>query len=337
MPSDLKKFVLHFLKEKGLDPEHIDMASLPGDGSIRLFWRIFLPQTGDRFIAMANPPLNDFLRRENLAYLKIGKHLHNKKIPVPDIYQYDLENGWFIMENLGQTNLQDLILSKTNPIPDYEKILETLCRLQIEGAKGFDPSWCCQTQKYDRSIMLQNESHYFKDSFLCNYLGLKKNQPKLEPAFEYLADISSKADADFFLHRDFQSRNIMISATGDIGIIDWQGGRLGPLGYDLASLIIDPYTELSSKQKNDLVQTYILMIREHNAGWAESLEKYFTYLAIQRNLQILGAFAFLTKEKNKKYFETYIPPAQKNLRKLVKQINDPRLTPIKDVLDNLDT
>ncbi len=183
--------------------------------------------------------------------------------------------------------------------------------------------------------MRRYESNYFKDAFLCNYLGLKKEWPELEKPFEYLANISTKADAGFFLHRDFQSRNIMISEKKGIGFVDWQGGRLGPLGYDLASLIIDPYTSLSSQQRNDLFQEYTLMIREHNPAWVDPFKKYFVYLAIQRNLQILGAFSFLTKERNKLHFETYIPPAKRTLQELLHQANDPRLSPLSEIVKYL--
>ena len=332
MSSDLKKFVLDFLKNTGLTSKPVEFKGFSGDGSDRSFWRISLSQSGQYFIAMANPPVNRSIRQENLACLMIANHLRSKRIPVPEIYQYDLENGWFIMEDLGQTSLQDLVSSKKNPLPDYENVLEHLFRLQIEGAKGFDPSWCCQTARYDRTVMRQNESNYFRDAFLFGYLGLKKEWPELEGPFDHLADISSSADADFFIHRVFQSRNIIISAKGDIGIVDWQGGRFGPLGYDLASLINDPYTGLSHKQKNELLQSYIRIIKQYNAGWVESFKKTFIYLAIQRNLQILGAFSFLTIKKKKERFEDYILPAQKTLQELLEQANDPRLSPIADVL-----
>lgn len=335
MAPDLKNFILAFLKETGLGSEPIELQAFSGDGSPRTFQRISLSQSARSFIAMANPPVNRFLNRENLAYLMIGKHLYKRGIPVPEIYSYDLERGWFIMEDLGRTDLQELVSSKKDPLPDYEKVLEHLFLLQIEGAKDFDPSWCCQTPTYDRTVMRQYESNYFRDAFLRNYLGLDKDWSELEAPFDYLAEVSSGSDNGFFLHRDFQSRNIMISANGSIGFVDWQGGRLGPLGYDLASLIIDPYTGLSSQQKIDLLQAYTLMIGEYNAAWVESFKRSFPYLAIQRNLQILGAFAFLTRERNKPHFEVYIHPAKKNLQELLHEIRDPRLSPLMDVLEDI--
>jgi len=149
-----------------------------------------------------------------------------------------------------------------------------------------------------------------------------------------LAETASGAEIDFFLHRDFQSRNIMVSA-GKIGILDWQGGRLGPLGYDLASLLIDPYTELSPHDRNEVYRSYLLLIKEHEPGWIEPFKRYFPYLAIQRNLQILGAFSFLTKIRGKRYFEAYIPAALTTLYELLVQVKDPKLSPLEDIVKDI--
>ena len=182
--------------------------------------------------------------------------------------------------------------------------------------------------------MRRYESDYFKKAFLHHYLGFEKEWPELETSFDHLAETASRADNSFFLHRDFQSRNIMISDAA-IGIIDWQGGRRGPLCYDLASLLIDPYTELSHQQRNDIFQIYLLLIREHNPERIEPFKRDFPYLAIQRNLQILGAFSFLTRSRGKTYFEAYIPGAVRTLRGLLKDLNDPGLSPLRDLADSL--
>ncbi len=334
MDRAMKKFILNFLRAKGENPEDWVFNSLKGDGSKRTFWRIAGSGKGREYIAMANPPIDHACRRENRAYLMIGRHLRRKGAPVPEIYHYDLECGSFILEDMGRASLQDSALSSGDPMPIYEKVLENLFRLQIEGVKGFDPSWCCQTEVYDRSVMRTYESDYFRDAFLYGYLGLKKDWPELEPAFDYLAERASGADNRFFLHRDFQSRNIMISG-GDIGIIDWQGGRLGPLGYDLASLLIDPYTALSSWQREELYELYLLLVKNRDARWAAPFEKCYPYLAIQRNLQILGAFSFLTKVMKKDYFEAYIPASLRSLCDLLLQVNDQRLSSLKDLVDDL--
>ena len=334
MIPELKKFILSFLKDRSIGPEGVRLEQLRGDGSKRVFWRITSSASGACFIAMANPPNDDASRHENFAYLMIGKHLHQKGVPVPGIYTHDLKHGWFIMEDMGSASLQDVVSSNKDPLPIYIKLLKHLFKLQISGAHNFDPAWCNQTGHYDRHVMIKYEANYFRDAFLHLYLGLKNEWPELELPFNHLAETASGADSDFLLHRDFQSRNIMIS-DGKIGIIDWQGARLGPLGYDLASLLIDPYIDLPHQDKNAIFEQYLLLIKEHNSAWIESFKRYYPYLAIQRNLQILGAFSYLTKTMEKPYFETYIPPALRTLYDLLQEVNDPELSPLRDLLKDL--
>lgn len=331
MNPDLKNAIVEFLKQRDQATEDLSFQRLPGDGSRRIFWRITSQRSDIPFIAMANPPADDAARRENLAYLMIGRHLRSKGAPLPEIHRHDLKKGWFIMEDMGHMNLQDLVSSGEDPLPAYEKVLHHLFRLQTKGANDFDPKWCCQTERYDRTVMLTYEAHYFKDAFLCRYLGLKEEWPELEAAFSHLAEKASRAGCGFFLHRDFQSRNIMLS-KGNVGIIDWQGGRLGPLGYDLASLIIDPYTGLTRGQKIEVYRRYLALIKEHNPAWVESFERYYPYLAIQRNLQILGAFSYLTMVMNKTYFEAYIPEALRTLDGLLYLVCDQEISRLRDLV-----
>ena len=334
MPPKLKKFIFSFLKDRGIDPEDITLEQLRGDGSQRVFWRITASVSGPRFIAMANSPNDDISRRENFAYLMIGKHLRQKGVPVPSIYTHDLNQGWFVMEDMGSTSLQDVVSSKKGHLPVYKKLVDHLLRFQIAGANNFDPAWCNQTERYDRQVMIKYEATYFRDAFLHLYLGLKRHWPELEASFNHLAETASRADSNFLLHRDFQSRNIMIS-DGKIGILDWQGARLGPLGYDLASLLIDPYTDLPRPDRNTIFEHYLALIKEHNAAWTESIKKYYPYLAMQRNLQILGAFSYLTRIVKKPYFETYIPAALRRLMGLLHDVNDPELSPLSNLLKDL--
>ncbi len=334
MNPDLKTAILRSLKERGYSPDQAEFQRLAGDGSRRIFWRIATQEPGTSLIAMSNPPDDPAVRRENHAYLYIGMHLRRRGIPVPEIYGYDLTSGWFIMQDLGHMNLQDAATSGDDPLPMYEKVLEHLFRLQIEGAAGFDLSWCCQTGRYDRTVMLRYEADYFKDAFLGRYLGLTADGPDLDPGFRHLAETASRADSGFFLHRDFQSRNIMVS-KGNIGFVDWQGGRLGPLGYDLASLIIDPYTRLSRVQQRTIYERYLDLIKSHDPTWARAFERYYPYLAIQRNLQMLGAFSYLTRVMNKFYFEAYIPAALHSLDGLLHRVRDREISPLRDLVTDL--
>ena len=322
-------------KKKLSGDKKLSFDPLPGDGSHRVFWRVSAQVSGKSFIAMANPPKTAARERENNAYVMIAHHLQQKGLPLPVIHQYDLAEGWFIMEDLGSVNLQDVVLSGKDPVPLYQRVLEHLFDLQLRGQKGFDPGWCAQTGRYDRTVMQKYEAHYFRDAFLKGFLGRVGPWPGLETAFDHLAEMASRADSQFFMHRDFQSRNIMVDGES-IGIIDWQGGRLGPLAYDLASLLIDPYVPLSDLQKQQIYDAYAARVKDHNPEWAGPFERDYPYLAIQRNLQILGAFSFLSKVMKKTRFEAYIPHALKTLESLIDKTGDQRLKPLGQLVSEPD-
>lgn len=334
MQPYLKRAVLDFLQERGCPEDPVHSQRLAGDGSRRVFWRIRWKGSADSFIVMSNPPVDFAAGRENSAYLWIGQHLYSKGIPVPEIHSWDLETGWFLMEDMGCQHLQDAAVSGQDPMPLYQEVLKHLLRLQIDGASNFDPAWCCQTGRYDRRVMLRYEADYFVDAFLGRYLGIGTEGRDLSRAFGHLAEVASKADANFFLHRDFQSRNIMLRG-GRVGFVDWQGGRLGPLAYDLASLIIDPYVHLSKDLKSAIRERYLDLLRRRNPAWADAVERYYPYLAIQRSLQILGAFAYLTRVMHKTYFEVYMPEALQTLDVLLHQVPDSEISGLRDLVVRL--
>jgi len=322
------------MKEACPEAEAFSIDPLAGDGSHRVFWRVSATKSGRSFIAMANPPETADRIRENNAYVKIALHLRQKGVPLPNLHYHDLAGGWFIMEDLGSLSLQDVVLSGEDPVPVYKKVLEHLFRLQTLGCEGFDTAWCAQTERYDRTVMETYEAHYFRDAFLKGYVGYEGPIVQLEAAFGHLAEKASRADGQFFMHRDFQSRNIMVNGER-IGIIDWQGGRLGPLGYDLSSILLDPYVRLSRSQKQQLYDAYRNLVEERNPAWVGPFERDYPYLAIQRNLQILGAFSFLSKVMKKTYFEAYIPHALKTLEELILSSEDPGLEPLGELVSTI--
>lgn len=333
---ELKRFASGFAAEKGLPLEKAEWMSIPGDGSLRRFWRIVFHQPDVSYIVMENAPSDGYAGRENLAYLRIGRHLFKKGLPVPEIHRHNLDRGWFIMTDLGGTSLQSWASRHDDRVPLYKRVIEILFRIQTEGVEGFDPDWTCQTKKYDWEVMRRHESDYFRDAFLVRYLGMKRDWTELNASFDYLADEAAKAGGRYFLYRDFQSRNILIDQD-DIGIVDWQGGRLGPLGYDLASLLIDPYVGLTAEEKTPIFRYYLRLLKTESPEEAKIFERSYPYLAIQRNLQILGAFSFLSRVRGKTYFEEYIPPALRSLSQLIDDLGDGKLASLRVLIESLDS
>jgi aminoglycoside/choline kinase family phosphotransferase len=333
-PTAKEYFIESFLKESGLPENDYTLSMLAGDGSARLFQRLKHRDIGKSYILMQNPPKNDSLKKENLAYLKIGNHMLAKNLPVPRIFKHDLNRGFFVLEDMGDWTLQDESLKSDNRIKIYENVIETLLRLQIEGKENFDTTWCCQTPFYDSSLMREKEAWYFRDSFLRDYIQIETDLAILDKSFEHIISMAEKAERNYLLHRDFQSRNIMYRRNG-IAILDWQGARLGPLAYDFASLLFDPYVALSTHERIHLTGIYISLLKDTGYDAVESFKRYFPYIALMRNLQVLGAYSFLSLRQGKTYFEKYIPVALKSLEYLLDETSEPALSPMINIVREL--
>lgn len=335
-PPDLLETVTRFLTREGSEGEVPRLTALKGDGSARSFFRLNRGTPPSRsFVVMWNPPADNASVRENLACERIGKHLKRRGVPVPEIYHVDHRRGCVVMEDLGDTSLQDHLEHVEDPSPVFERVLEVLLRLQADGARGFDPRWCCQTPRYDRAVMILLEACYFREAFLRGCAGVTGDLDRLDRCFFHCAEMASRGPGRFFLHRDFQSRNIMVSGGG-IRLVDWQGGRLGPPGYDIASLAIDPYTDLPDTRRDFLVEAYLSMLRDRAPSMADDFRRTYPYLAVQRNMQILGAFAYLSRVRGKRNFERYIRPALDRLRRLLGRMPDPGLLPLVETVREID-
>jgi len=329
---NLKEFINSYIDDTYIENKEFSWEIVPGDGSKRTFYR--LSNNQDSFIIMANPPIERNAEKENISYLKIGEHLFSKGISVACIYRYDLDHGWFIMEDLGKISLQKIIQNSKNRIGMYKRVIELLMQVQLKGKEDFNPEWCYQTKRYDRFIMEKFESDYFLTYFLKGLHGLKQDLDELKLSFKHLSYNASLADNNFYLHRDFQSRNLLIKGN-KIGVIDWQGGRLGPLQYDLASLLIDPYVGLKKEETTFLYDYYITLLEKCFPDISVSFSRYYPYIAIQRNLQILGAFSYLSKIQGKNRFLVYISPSLQSLERLLKEIDDPKLNSLRKIVERL--
>lgn len=282
---------------------------LAGDASDRRFFRLLGSPT---VILLHHPKPPGLGVNENDSYFHLGRHLRAQGAPVPEIYDYCREEGWLLLEDLGDISLEAAI--KREGREDqvrfrYRQALEILVTMQIRGQEGFEPTWCFDTPVVHRPFLWERELGYFVRAFLQGYLGLKVEIDDLAPDFERLLTGALPPAPNFFLHRDFQSRNLMIK-NGRLRVIDFQGGRLGPLGYDVAALLIDPYVNLSPAWQEELLAHYLDLLEERLPGVdREAFTGQYRHLVLCRNLQILGAFGYLTRVKQKVNFARYIPAA----------------------------
>jgi aminoglycoside/choline kinase family phosphotransferase len=325
--SNHTAYILNFLQKEGFaeNAAKVRLTPLSGDGSSRMFFKIKTESTSYCGVFPAKEDTQKGLA-EARAAVNIGRHLKKRGIPVPEIHAFDQGSGFILFENLGDTLLHDLLQKKKKSSDEmprqeitefYKEIIEILLFMQISGSVHFDRKWCWDTQRYNKKLMLEKESGYFLQAFCRDLLGIKSFPNKLNDEFKLLAGRAARQPAVYFLHRDFQSRNLMIS-DGKVRIIDFQGARLGPLGYDLASLLIDPYAGLPEQLQHELLEHYL----EHLCKYGlddRAFAKGYPNLALQRNLQILGAYAFLGFQKNKKFFRQFILPATFSLQQRLAQ------------------
>ena len=308
---------------------------LGGDGSDRR-WSRWVTPAGS--LILADHGLRGFESkpREVDAFIDIGRHLFDKGIPVPEMYWADRFSGLVFLEDLGDEHLQSRVRAKgKGGVPElYRQVIETLVQFGVAGREGFDPDWTCQSRAYDRHLILEKECRYFVDAFLGGYLGKPAEFQELEPEFQILADGVLEYGVPGLIHRDMQSRNIMVR-NGRCVFIDFQGARPGPLQYDLASLLIDPYTGLEASLQDQLLKEFIDCLSAHISFDSRRFRRGYEFCALTRNLQILGAYGYLTRVKGKAAFESYIPSALATLQERLSRFRGMNLDALIRLVSNL--
>jgi len=304
---------------------------LAGDGSDRKWYRFY---STEKSLIMADHGIkcSDEIS-ETDSFILIGRHLYSQGIPVPEIYRHDTFSGLVFMEDLGDTNLQTDITDKDKAgiLLSYKRIIDSIIKMNISAGIGFKTAWTHQSPFYDINLILEKECRYFVVSFLNKYLNMEVAYEDFASEFEFIANKALQYPIIGFMHRDMQSRNIMVK-NKTFYFIDFQGGRIGPIQYDLASLLIDPYVNLSNNIQNDLLDYAIQKL----ANFINFDENQFRisqrYCSIARNLQILGAFGHLVMVKSKKWFEQYIPTAVKTLQQNLDAAKENDFTMLKSVI-----
>ena len=291
-------------------------TKLKGDGSDRRWYRV--TAGSDSLVAVAHGIRPSSAVGEADAFVHINRHLNRRGLPVPRLYAADPFSGLAFMEDLGNRHLQDAVLelaSRREQARLYCRVIDRLVDMSQKGARGFDPAWAYQTAAYDRQVILEHECGYFVRAFLHLKMELLDIAfATLEDEFKDLADKALENGINGFMHRDCQSRNIMLRG-GEPVFIDCQGGRSGPFQYDLASLLIDPYVDLAPDLQAELRDYAMGRICTRTGPDERTFLRVYRHCRITRNLQILGAFSFLSIEKGKTNFADYIPPAVAGLKR----------------------
>jgi aminoglycoside/choline kinase family phosphotransferase len=267
------------------------------------------------------------VREENAAFLAFSKHFRRHGLPVPEIYAEDLDHGSYLEEDLGDTTLFEF-LSKNRTgatvapqvVEAYRNVVAVLPRFQVEAGRDLDYSVCYPIASFDRQS-ISWDLNYFKYYFL-RLAGIPFNEHALEDDFNRLTDFLLSAPRDYFLYRDFQSRNIMLR-DGQPYFLDYQGGRKGALQYDIASLLYDAKADLPPELRQQLIYDYLRALERFIPVDREAFLRYYYAYVYVRIMQALGAYGFRGFYERKVHFLQSVPYALKNLRWLLHQIELP--------------
>lgn len=292
-----------------------EVTELPSSGSNRRYFRLHGPQT---LIGVSGTSIE-----ENRAFIYMADHFRQKGLPVPEVYAQSDDQSFYLQEDLGDTLLFDAIEKgrKSSVFDESEKTLlrQTITKLpeiQFVGSDGFDFSYCYPQEEFNQRSILW-DLNYFKYCFL-KATGMEFQENRLEDDFLKMSDVLLRNQSATFMYRDFQSRNVMIR-DGRPWFIDFQGGRKGPVYYDVASFLWQAKAKYPEDLRQELLLDYIEALRKY----MPVDEKYFLsqlrHFVLFRTLQVLGAYGFRGYFEKKPHFIQSVPFAIENLRQLLKQ------------------
>ena len=287
---------------------------LPQTASYREYYRISYDDK--TVIGVFNEDL-----KENEAFINFSNSFKKLYLNVPEVLQTDLDNHVYLLNDLGDTTLYSLIHARKhnyNSSPElveyYKRALEQLLKFQITADKKIDYNYCYPRSKFDRQSILW-DLNYFKYDFLkLGRIGF--DEQLLENDFQKFSEFVASVNTDYFLYRDFQSRNIMIK-NDEIYFIDYQGGRKGALQYDVASLLYDAKAEIPNSLREELLNHYIDKLEsDYNLRRTDFMKSYYAFVLI-RIMQAMGAYGFRGLFEKKVHLIKSILPARRNLQYLL--------------------
>ena len=294
-----------------------NMEPLPKTGSNRLYVRL-TSSDDSTVIGVVNSNI-----AENRSFIYLSRHFGSKGFPVPQILAVGKEENCYLQTDLGHTTLYGVLKEsrQAGGFGDAEfalidRTLRLLAHLQTEGARGLDFQQCLSPNTFDvMSAMF--DLNYFKYCFL-KATGMEFQEDRLEDDFQKMADVLLRNSSATFMYRDFQSRNVMVK-NGEPWFIDFQGGRKGPIYYDVASFLWQAKAKYPAELRQELIADYLQALR----GYMDIDEKHFfrqlRHFVLFRTLQVLGAYGFRGYFEKKPHFIQSVPFAIDNLRQLLKE------------------
>ena len=294
----------------------VEILPIAASGSARKYYRVVT----DKRTLIGTYSEN---REENEAFLTFSKHFHDLGLNVPEVLAVNGDKTCYLQSDFGDDNLfahvQKSLMAGSfgdNVIELYKKALSHLVKLQVLGHQGLDYTKAYPTERFDRQAII-DDLNYFKYYFVKPHEEIDFNETRLGKDFEAFSDFVSQAPCDFFMYRDFQSRNIMVK-DGELYFIDFQGGRKGPLNYDVVSLLYQVKARIPQAVRDELVKYYKTELSQYMSPEAVKFDTYQPYFVYLRLMQVLGAYGFRGLIQKKSHFIESIPYALKEIEALSK-------------------
>lgn len=322
----LRQTRMHFPR---FDEDKIDITPIEKGGSDRKFYRVRC--SSDQSIILVKYNLE---REENRHYVQIAQFLAEHDISAPKIYFHDPAEGLIWIEDLGPRDLfgyreeswmvrRAFYESALDEVAKLHRLPEEVC-LSIKSSLPAE---------FNAALYLW-EQNYFFENCLGRYFKIDNVRLAALAALPALNEIAERLDRlpRNLVHRDFQSQNLMIR-NGQAYLIDFQGMRPGLAAYDLASLIYDPYVDLTNAARAELIAYYREQQNRNGTTINGEFDSTLQLCAMQRLMQALGAYGFLGLVKGHKHFLQHIPKALVSLRDIVAEIDG--LKPLEEVLSEI--
>ncbi|MEM8593640.1 MAG: phosphotransferase [Pseudomonadota bacterium] len=275
----------------------VECTPLSGDASLRRYFRITLNDTS--YIAADAPPASE----KNPEFVRIAQQLHETDILAPEVLAYDFERGFLLLSDLGDQTLLPLLNDETVD-GYYTQSLHLMADMQQLSTSDLPA--------YDRELLLQ-EMELLPDWFVTKLLNRNLSDAErsmLNDAFNVLID-SALEQPQVFVHRDYHSRNIMVTKAGELAVIDFQDAVVGGMTYDLVSILRDCYIEWPAHLVNNWVNDYYLFALQQGVledqVTLQQFQQWFDWMGLQRHIKVLGIFSRLSLRDKKDGYLNDLP------------------------------
>lgn len=327
----MNRLIELFRKQTGCEPSGCEL--LPLSGSARKYYRL----SSDGFTSIGVTGTN---LKENAAFLAIDAQMLSQGINAPEVFGVSADGMAYLQEDLGDGQLFELLKPSiaagaysAEHMELLRKTISALPSIQFKVARGLDWGICFPDKAFNER-MVNFDLNYFKYDFL-KLTGIEFDEIRLQDDFDTLREDSLHCVTDTFMYRDFQARNVMIR-DGEPYFIDFQGGRKGPVQYDLASFLWNAGTHFSAGMRAELENVYLDALDEYVKVNREEFYANYRLITLVRLLQEMGAYGFRGYIERKQLFIDCVPTALGCIRDLTAEPFEryPYLTQVLRILAN---